>query len=145
MTDAHQRMITLRWIECWPAHEPRANDPNYVLFHRAKERLRKAGLLKCVVESQVHEGPVELHHSKVEFAHINDVSLEKFNNAYGLNLTDEEFARYVEEEGNLEPLCTLHHRGVYGIHSLSGPTWEALRTSKDDHSIVLPLRLQEAA
>lgn len=105
MTDAHKQKITLRFIECWPSHEPRKKDPNYHYFREAKARLKRQGLLKCVVDAPFHHGPIELHHSKVEFAHINDVDVDKFNELYGLHLTDKEFQIYIESEGNLEPLC----------------------------------------
>jgi hypothetical protein len=136
MTAAHEQEVTIRLIVRWPAHEPREQDPNYKLFHQAKARMKKAGLLKCNVESAYHDGQIELHHSKVEFAHVNDISLDKFNRAYGLHLSDEDFKKYVEEEGNLEPLCTLHHRGQEGIHSLDGPTWNVLRTATDPKHVV---------
>ena len=105
MTDAHQTEVTIRLIERWPNHEPRVSDPHYALFHLAKRRMKKAGLLKCNVVSDYHYGVIELHHQKVEFAHVNDIDLAKFNKAYGLDLDDEQFQEYVEQEGNLEPLC----------------------------------------
>jgi hypothetical protein len=98
--------------------------------------MKKAGLLKCCVDAIDHWGNIELHHDKVEFAHVNDVDVEKFNDLYGLHLNDEEFRRFVEEEGNLEPLCTFHHRGDHGIHSLPTPIWNVLRVAKDDREIV---------
>ncbi len=131
MTDAHEATVTVRFIERWPAHEPREKDPHYHLFNEAKRRLKRQGLLKCQVESDYHWGVIELHHDKVEYAHIGDIDLDKFNHAYGLHLTDEEFQEYVEQEGNLEPLCTLHHRGQEGVHSLPEPQWNTLRTCKD--------------
>lgn len=136
MTEAHEQVVTIRFIERWPAHEPRKDDPYYHLFHKAKERMKKAGLLRCNVESDYHYGQIELHHSKVEFAHQNDIDLEKFNHAYGLNLNDEEFKEFVEGDGNLEPLCTLHHRGQEGIHSLPEPEWNVLRTAKDPRHVI---------
>ena len=143
MTDAHHQEVTVRYIESWPAHEPRTSDPHYALFHLAKRRLKKAGLLKCNVTSDYHYGVIELHHDKVEYAHINDIDLGKFNEAYGLNLDDEQFQEYVEQEGNLEPLCTLHHRGQEGIHSLPTPTWNVLRTSKDPKHVITALQNTE--
>ncbi|HTZ63485.1 MAG TPA: hypothetical protein VMB51_05220 [Solirubrobacteraceae bacterium] len=139
MTGPHQAEVTIRLIERWPAHEPRESDPHYKLFHQAKERMRRQGLLKCNVRSDYHYGQIELHHNKVEFAHINDIDLDKFNAAYGLDLTDEQFAEYVEQEGNLEPLCTLHHRGQEGVHSLPEPEWNVLRTSKDPQQVITAL------
>jgi hypothetical protein len=136
MTAPHQQEVVIRFIERWPAHEPREKDPHYKLFHQAKARLKRQGLLVCQVESDYHYGQIELHHSKVEFAHANDIDLEKFNHAYGLHLSDEEFQEYIEQEGNLEPLCTLHHRGQEGVHSLPEPEWNALRTSKDPKHMI---------
>ena len=143
MTAAHQQEVVIRLIERWPAHEPRKDDPNYHLFQAAKRRLKRQGLLRCVVESDYHYGQIELHHSRVEFAHINDIDLGKFNHAYGLNLTDEQFQEYVEQEGNLEPLCTLHHRGQEGVHSLPEPEWNVLRTSKDPRRVIEALSNNE--
>ena len=143
MTAEHETTVQIRFIERWPAHEPREKDPNYKLFRKAKARLKRQGLLVCQVESDYHYGAIELHHDKVEFAHINDIDIEKFNNAYGLHLTDAEFQRYVEEEGNLEPLCTLHHRGQEGVHSLPTPEWNVLRTSKDPRHVITALANNE--
>lgn len=137
MTDAHQQTVQIRFIERWPAHEPREQDPHYHLFNEAKRRMKRQGLLKCAVESHYHYGVIELHHGKCEYAHIKDIDLEKFNHAYGLHLTDEEFQAYVEQEGNLEPLCTLHHRGQEGIHSLDEPLWNVMRTAKDPQHVVM--------
>lgn len=136
MTDAHEATVTIRFIERWPAHEPRREDPHYSLFRKTKARLRRQGLLRCAVESDYHWGVIELHHSKVEFAHVNDISVAKFNRAYGLDLSDAQFQEYVELEGNLEPLCTLHHRGQEGVHSLPEPEWNVLRTAKDPHHVI---------
>ena len=143
VTKAHEQEVQIRFIERWPAHEPREKDPHYKLFHQAKERLKRQGLLKCQVESDYHYGQIELHHDKVEFAHVNDIDLEKFNHAYGLHLTDEAFQEYVEQEGNLEPLCTLHHRGQEGVHSLPEPEWQVLRVSSDPKHVITALSNNE--
>ena len=145
MTDAHEAPVTIRLIERWPAHEPRERDPHYKAFHAAKARMKKAGLLKCNVDSAYHVGVIELHHALVEFAHVNDVDLDKFNHMYGLNLTDEQFKEFVEGapgpngENALEPLCTLHHRGQEGIHSLPGPDFNVMRVAKDPEHVITAL------
>lgn len=136
-TPAHDSSVTVKFIERYPAHEPREKDPHYKYFHQAHDRMKKAGLLKCNVFSKAHYGQIELHHDKVEFAHINDIDEAKFNELYGLHLDDEQFQIYVESEGNLEPLCTEHHRGVLGVHSLPEPEWNTLRASKDDKPILI--------
>lgn len=137
MVDAHQANVAIKFIERYPAHEPRQKDAHYKYFNAAKRRMKKAGLLKCNVMASAHYGLIELHHDKVEFAHINDIDENKFNELYGLHLDDEQFQVYVESEGNLEPLCTEHHRGVMGVHSLPEPEWQTLRASKDDHPILM--------
>jgi hypothetical protein len=133
MVDAHEQGLTLHMLCFYPEHSARARDPHYPFFNAAKRRLKAAGLLKCVLRSAQHSGVIELHHDKVEFALQHGVDLDKFNEFYGLHLVDEEaFLRFIEEEGNLEPLCTLHHRGILGVHSLGVPQWNALRVWKDD-------------
>ena len=135
-TPAHDKEVTIRFIERWQAHAPRKGDPNYKYFNQAKTRMKKLGLLKCAIDSNHHSGDIELHHSKLEFAHIEDVDLSKFNEAYGLHLDDASFQQFIEGEGNLEPLCREHHRGVSGIHSLPEPEWNALRVAKSGVDIV---------
>lgn len=135
MKPSHSEPVKIQFVEMWPPHEPREKDPNYKYFHQAHDRIKKAGLLKCNVLSSEHYGQIELHHDKVEYAHINDIDINKFNQLYGLHLDDKDFQRYVEEEGNLEPLCMEHHRGIRGVHSLPEPVWRVLRVSKDDHPI----------
>jgi hypothetical protein len=146
-TSAHEKTVQVRFIERWPAHEPREEDPHYKAFHAAKARMKKAGLLVCNVKSKYHYGVIELHHAYVEFAHVNDIDLTKFNEIYGLDLSDEAFRNFVEgapaknakgEDINaLEPLCTGHHRGTEGIHSLDGPSFNVMRAAKDDHPIFI--------
>ena len=93
--------------------------------------------MKCAIDSDYHFGQMEVHHSKVEFAHIPDVDIDKFNRLYGLRLNDTDFAKYIEEEGNAEVLCTLHHRGQEGVHSLPEPEWNALRVAKDPKQMIV--------
>lgn len=136
-TTAHQQEVTIRFIERWPAHEPRKSDPYYRYFAKAKARLKAQGLLKCNVLSDYHEGPIELHHSVIEFAHLNDVDITKLNALFGLSLDDESFRVWAEGPGNLEPLCRLHHRGQEGVHSLPEPEWNTLRVAKNPHEMIV--------
>ncbi len=143
MTDAHDETVDVRFIERWPEHEPRAKDPYYKYFLASKQRMKKLGLYKCNVDSNYHWGQLEAHHVKIEFAHLNDVDIAKFNKAYGLDLTDDEFKVYVEQEGNLEILCELHHRGQEGIHSLAEPEWNLIRVAKKEQGIITVLSNSE--
>lgn len=131
-TPAHNQPDTLHLVLFYPAHEPRKSDPNYRYFREAKTRMKKAGLLKCVVPGCGFPGPIELHHARVEFALQNGIDLQEFNTLYGLHLSDQEFLVYIESEGNLEPLCPTHHRGALGVHSMPEPQWVALRVWQKD-------------
>ena len=143
MTDvpAHTESLTLRLVVAYPAHAPRESDKHYVAFHQARARLEKAGALKCWIgNADCSGGPIELHHDKVEFSLANDVDVGKFDEAYGLHLTDEaDFLAYVESEGNLLALCAYHHRGGGGIHCLPGPLWIVQRYIKN--GMAAPARL----
>jgi hypothetical protein len=73
----------------------------------------------------------ELHHSHLEFSQINASDFSKVNEALGLHLTDDaDFQRWAESPGNLEVLCSAHHRTAFGIHVLPEPLWNAVRFRK---------------
>ena len=132
MTDAHEQSMTIHLQEHIEAHEPRESDPHYVLFHRARNRMKRLGLLVCVInDDYCGGGPVELHHTHVEQSLIPQSDFEKVNAALGLHLTsDEDFQQWCEQPGNLECLCPVHHRTKYGVHMIPGPLWEPLRYRK---------------
>jgi hypothetical protein len=132
MTDAHDQRLTLHILCHIPAHEPRESDPHYKLFHQAKERLRKQGLLNCAIDGCTYPGPMELHHEKIEYSLSGGVDITKFNKLYGLHLDDAEFADFIEGPGNLEVLCPCHHRTHMGVHCLPEPLWNAIRVWRAD-------------
>lgn len=129
-TPAHDQKLTIRIVEHFPAHEPREGDPRYHLFEKAKRRIKDAALWRCAVCGATDE--LEAHHSWVEFAFQNGISVKRLNTLLGLHLDDESFKDWVESEGNLEILCREHHRGTEGIHSLPEPVWNAVRLWKED-------------
>lgn len=153
MTAAHEQEVRVTFIERWPEHEPRAHDPHFKAFREAKARLKKAGLLVCNVKGDTHYGQIELHHALVEFAHVEDIDVAKFNELYGLHLSDDAFRDFAEgapatnDKGepvnSLEPLCTEHHRGVRGIHSLPTPEWGVLRAAKEPAHVITALSNNE--
>ena len=127
---AHDQHETIHLLRHYPDHEPRPHDPNYHLFNRTRARLEKQGLLKCVVDNTDCDGPISLHHSHFEFAYMNDVDVSAAEKILGLHLSDEEFAEYVEQEGNLEPLCHVHHIGALAIHIIPTADWDIVRAHK---------------
>lgn len=132
MTAAHDQFLSSRLIEHVPYHEPRETDPHYKLFNAAKRRMKRQGLLVCAIDGCTFPGPIELHHYKVEYAFQGGVDLAKFNRYYGLHLDDDAFRDYIEGEGNLEPLCPMHHRTNLGVHRMPEPLWSVLRVWKAD-------------
>lgn len=133
-TPAHQQKETIRLLLTIPEHAPRASDPHYSAFRAFERRAKAQGLDICAVCGSREK--VEWHHSAIEFSLINAVDVQKFDELYGLHLSDEEFKVWVESPSNAEALCVLHHRGQEGVHLLPEPLWNALRVQKAGEPIV---------
>lgn len=128
---AHEQMETLHIMQRVEEHDRRENDPHYPLFEAAKRRLKRQGLWKCVIADELCSDDAELHHSEVEFSEIGSVDPEKVAKTLGLHFdSDEDFQAFVEGPGNLEVLCSNHHRTRYGVHVLPEPLWKAVRYKK---------------
>ena len=128
---AHDQPLTIHLLQHVAKHDRREDDPHYHLFERAKARLKRQDLWKCVLNDELCDGEPELHHTFVEFSQINDVDPAKIEAALGLHFeSDEDFQVWAESPGNLEVLCRAHHISHLGIHSIPGPLWEAIRFHK---------------
>jgi hypothetical protein len=131
VTAAHEQAMTLHVVASIPDHAPREDDPHYHLFELAKARLKRQGLWRCILSDDYCAGVPELHHSHLEFSQISASDFRKVNEALGLHLaSDDEFQEWAEKPGNLEVLCTNHHRSHLGVHVLPGPLWEPIRYRK---------------
>lgn len=131
LVPAHEQAMTLHVVASIPDHAPRENDPHYHLFEQAKARLKRQGLWKCILDDHYCAGVPELHHSHLEFSQINASDFHRVNEALGLHLADdEEFQAWAESPGNLEVLCSVHHRTHLGVHTIPGPLWEPMRYRK---------------
>jgi len=131
MTEAHSENLAIHLITNVPEHSPRELDSYYHLFNQAKARIKRQGLWQCVINDDLCSGQPELHHTHVEFSQINNVDPERVAKYFGLHFdNDEDFQRWIESPGNLEVLCTAHHRTHFGIHSIPAPLWESLRFRK---------------
>jgi hypothetical protein len=128
VTEAHDQRLTLHLVTHVPAHEPREDDPHYHLFEQVKARMKRQKLWHCVINDNYCAGNVELHHSHIEYSQAGGMDLDKVNTAFGLHLdSDDDFQKWIESPGNLEPLCEVHHRTHFGVHVIPGPLWEPLR------------------
>ena len=123
---AHRQLVTVHLFTTIPEHGPRGD-----AFEAAKERMKQFGLVHCVVPGCDTGAPIEYHHTWVENAMQNGIDVTKLDGIAGLTLTDEEFAAWVQSPGNLEPLCSVHHRTQLGIHHIPEPDWNALRAWKN--------------
>lgn len=132
MAEAHVQHQAIHLTEYYPSHEPREGDPHYKLFNAARDRLKKLGKLVCWRCGATEQ--IELHHSLIEFSLANGVDVATFEKDYPeFHITsDEEFAAFVESEGNLTPLCKRCHTGIEGIHCIPYPLWLAGRFWKPD-------------
>ena len=142
---AHTQRTTLHVVECYPSHEPREGDPHYHFFNEARARLKKLGKLTCWIANGDCAGQIELHHSTCEFALANGVDVSKFASLYpefGIT-TDEQFLEFVEGEGNLTPLCKIHHTGILGCHVIPAPNWLPQRFWKS--GLIAPAHIERAA
>jgi hypothetical protein len=146
MIAAHEQTQTLHIVEFYPAHEPRESDPHFAAFHATRARLEAAGKLICWVckkDATAAGQSIELHHNVVEFALANGIDLTKFESLFPefskVNETEDEFLDWIESEGNMLPLCKLHHTGAQGIHVLPYPAWRALAIWRD--GLEMPGRL----
>ena len=103
----------------------------YKFFLAAKKKIKAAGLWKCNINDDLCGGQIELHHTHIEFSQIPNADKAKVEAYFGLHFTDDqEFAEWLESPGNLETLCTNHHRTHYGVHTLPHALWESLRFRK---------------
>src|SRR5271155_2697068 len=128
---AHDQPLTIRLLTHVPTHDRREGDPHYHLFERAKARLKRQGLWKCIIDDEWCGGEPELHHTYIELSQINDVDPAKVARALGLHFeNDEDFQVWAESPGNLEVLCRAHHISHLGIHSIPSPLWDAIRFHK---------------
>lgn len=125
-TPAHDQKVTVRLVEHIPAHGPRG-----AAFDRAKARMKKLGLNKCVIEGCDTGAPIEYHHTLVEHAFQGGVDVDKLDREFGLHLAPEDFVAWVQSPGNLEPLCSVHHRTQLGIHAIPEPLWNLVRVWRD--------------
>jgi len=132
MTAAHDQNMTFSILAHIPEHDPREEDPNYKYFNAAKKKIKAAGLWKCAINDDLCGGQMELHHTHIEFSQIPNADKAKVEEYFGLHFTDNnEFQVWLESPGNLEVLCTNHHRTHYGIHTLPHALWESLRFRKN--------------
>jgi hypothetical protein len=133
----------------YPEHPARTDDPHYVdfnHFHRtfgpdarcavalrfddgspAARQPDKPHRLWGVGETRAKcdPGPIELHHSHVEFSLQQGVDLAVLEKDYPGISDPSQVGAWVESAANFEWLCAFHHRGHGGAHTASASDFEA--------------------
>lgn len=141
-TAAHSQAITNRYQLTYPEHAPRATDPHYRAFE-AYRRLhvdqavcdvgRRVGFDECAdalghaIPDQPGAGGhgLELHHAVLEFSLLNSVDLAALQVDFPFLVDAAAVDVWAEGAGNLQFLCSRHHRGAGGIHHAAYADFEA--------------------
>ena len=133
MTDAHLQGVTNRYAIMYPPHPAREGDPNYKDFRHYHEATKKDPVIyRCTWAVEVNDfsacsdGPLELHHSHIEFALQGGIDLVHLEYAYPGVGDPDTVGAWVESAPNLVWLCARHHREQSaGIHHLAAADYEA--------------------
>ncbi len=140
-TPAHDQFQVIHLKRHYESHVVRKDDPYAPLFEQVKERLKRQGLWHCVIDNADCKGIPTLHHDEIEFAYANSTDIPNLNELLGLHLTDEDFAQFIDQPGNLEVLCVNHHlpQGDVPIHLIPAADWTIVRVHKDTTAPVVVL------
>jgi len=128
MTDAHKQRITNHYVMVYPDHAPREDDPHYKDFEAYRRKTKDTA--RCAIGDHRDDfseclGGLELHHSHVEFALLNNVSLEWLEKDYPGVSNPDEVGAWIESAANLTWYCEAHHRGPGGVHHAAAADFEA--------------------
>lgn len=125
---AHDQKMSHSYVVRFPDHEPREGDPHYKDFHAYRRKTAKTA--QCAIGLHRNDftecqGPLQLHHSHIEFALQNSVDLAWLEKDYPGISDPDQVGAWVESAENLLWLCTFHHIGNGGVHLLSASDYEA--------------------
>lgn len=128
MTAKHDQKITHHYLVHYPEHSPRESDPNYKDFEAFRKRTYKTA--KCAYALRTGDitqcdGPLELHHSHIEFALQNAIDLKMLEKQYPGVSDPEKVGAWIESADNLTWYCRWHHRGHGGVHCATSADFEA--------------------
>lgn len=124
---AHEQKVTHRYIVCYEAHEPRADDPHRADFEEYKRRRRENGTYYCDFANDHRNGdssecdltkPLECHHDKIELALKNGVDMELLEKDFP-GVSKMGIGAWIDSDQNLCLLCVVHHRTYAGVHTIS--------------------------
>ena len=127
---AHQQVMSNRYIVNFPDHPERESDPHYKDFNHFRNQTKATA--QCAVGAHRNDfsecsldKPLELHHSHVEFSLQNGVELKWLEVDYPGIGDPNSVGAWVESAANLVWLCERHHRSEGGVHHASASDYEA--------------------
>lgn len=129
---AHVQAHTSHYQVHYPEHGAREGDPHYKDFNAYHRRTQHdPELYVCAVGKRrgdysdcTLDVPLELHHTHIEWALLNEVDLGLLEHQYAGVSNAEQEGAWVESAENLEWLCRFHHRGHGGAHVASAADFE---------------------
>ena len=140
MTDAH--IVTRKLDEsiAYPSHDPRKASAEYTKVHHHLVYELDEGCWICGVrQSELPKGQHnETHHWVIEWALANAIDPAKILAQFPAmgDATDPALREWLDSEGNMLVLCSLHHRGgLYGIHMVTYPAWVSQKYLRDGYDL----------
>lgn len=132
MTAAHGQRIANTYEIFYPAHPAREDDPHYKDFHHYHEATKHdPTIYRCTWAAAIGDfghcstGPLELHHSHIEFALQAGIDLAHLEHVYPGVGDPSQVGAWIESAQNLAWYCARHHRSAAaGIHHLSASDFE---------------------
>lgn len=135
VTAAHVQRVSHPYQIAYPDHAPRTGDPHYKDFEAY--RASTVATARCVQAARVNDdancaGPLQLHHSHIEFALLNAIDLKHLETVYPGVSDPDTVGAWIETAANLEWRCEKHHIGAgHGVHSLTASDWEGSNFVED--------------
>lgn len=131
-TAAHVQVHSSHYEVHYPDHGTREADPHYKDFNEFHRRTKNdPALYVCAVGKRrgdysdcTLDVPLELHHTHIEWALLNEVDLTLLEAQYPGISNRDAVGAWVESADNLEWLCRFHHRGHGGAHVASASDFE---------------------
>jgi len=131
----HSLDHTLHEVAWYPEHDPRKASSEY---RRTHKHLVVTLDTPCWICGTRHSqgGAMETHHSELEWAaekafEDDGQMLAKLVADFNAKIaasTPNALREFLDSEGNMLVLCSLHHRGPQtGIHSITYPVWKLQR------------------
>lgn len=128
---AHEQTFTHRYTVRYPTHAPRQGTPHYITFETYRREHVATAQCKFAVDRHGDDSecdkthPLELHHSHIEQAMINEVDFALLEPYFPGISNPTEVGTWAESDANLTFYCRWHHRGHGGVHTADVSDFEA--------------------